>query len=182
MTTSKAMRGLFLLFIPILSIPAIGFAQQKLRKLEVFNGSLELMAPAALSAMSENAWTTKYSNRKMPELAISDANGEVSLVGLMTPQPASEGQLGDFKNFQKEELKRKRTDIEWLSDGVLTVNGKKVGYIKFLSTAVDQKVYNEYFFLIIHGKIAFFTFNCTEKLRGEWEKAGDELISSIKVH
>jgi len=56
-----------------------------------------------------------------------------------------------------------------------------VGYIKFLSQAVDQAVFNYYFFAVADGKVLFFTFNCIEKLRKDWEKEADEIVASVKT-
>jgi len=58
------------------------------------------MVPAALSAMSDNAWAIKYPNLKMPELALSDRNGEVSLVCMMLYQ----SQLGKYALDETETI------------------------------------------------------------------------------
>jgi hypothetical protein len=168
---------LLLLFL----IPIIGFSQGKMEKIKLLDGKLELMVPARLSPMTDAMWSLKYGNRKKPDLALSDPDGEVNLVGTLTPQTATEEHLSDFKTFQKDALKKTHPEMEFLGDGIREVNGKKIGYFKFLAAAVDQKTFNEYFFLIIEGKIMICSFNCPEKMRKEWEKAADEIIGSLKV-
>ena len=66
-------------------------------------------------------------------------------------------------------------------EGVKTINGKKVGYFKFLARAVDQKVFNYYFFTVVDGKILLFSFNCIEKLQKTWEPTADKIVSSLTI-
>ncbi len=131
--------------------------------------------------MTEEMWTAKYQKRARPILALSDEDGEVNLIADMTQQPATENQIVSFKDYQIQQLKAKRPDLNLLSDGVKTVNGKKVGYFKFVTQAVDQKVFNYYFFTIVDGKILLFTFNCIEKLQKKWESTADDIVSSLQI-
>ncbi len=66
-----------------------------------------------------------------------------------------------------------------LDEGVKTMNGKKIGYFKFLTQAVDQKVFNYYFFTVVDGKVLLFSFNCIEKLQKKWEPTADKIVSSL---
>ncbi len=100
---------------------------------------------------------------------------------LMTQQPAKESQLVSFKDFQLQQLKSKRPDMTKLDDGVKIINGKKIAYFKFLTPAIDQKVFNYYFMTIVHGNILLFTFNCIEKLKKSWESTADNIAASVKT-
>ncbi len=162
-------------------IPFISFAQIKMEKMNLLNGKVEFNSPTELTKMTDKMWTLKYQNRPKPTLVLSDKNGEVNLIADMTNQPASESQLDSFKDFQIQQLKRNRPDLKVLNGGVKVINGKKVGYFKFITQAIDQKVFNYYFFTIVDGKILLFTFNCIEKLQINWEKSADEIVSSLKT-
>ncbi|TRX34083.1 DcrB/PsbP domain-containing protein [Flavobacterium restrictum] len=162
-------------------IPFISFAQIKMEKLNLLNGKVEFNSPTELTKMTDEMWTLKYQNRPKPTLVLSDKNGEVNFIADMTNQPASESQLDSFKDFQIQQLKRNRPDLNVLNGGVKVINGKKVGYFKFITQAIDQKVFNYYFFTIVDGKILLFTFNCIEKLQINWEKSADEIVSSLKT-
>jgi hypothetical protein len=163
----------------LLLLPAFTFAQDKLDTITFLSGKVKILSPTTLSVMSEQIWNIKYQNRKRPVLALSDKDGEVNLLADLTQQQATAAQLGSFKDFQISQLKKSHPDIEVLSDGTKTVNSKKIGYIKFLTQAIDQKVFNYYFFTIVEGKILMFTFNCIEKLQKTWEPAADRIVSSL---
>ena len=127
--------------------------------------------------MSDEAWNIKYPTKPRSEMALSTKNGEVNLLGELTKQECPEDRLTAFKDFQVGQLKQ----YEVTSQGVKTVNGRKIAFIKFNSKAIDKDVFNYYFFTIVDGKVLFFTFNASEKEKKSWEKAADKILSSIKV-
>ena len=162
--------------------PVLSFGQPKLdRTISLLGNKVEIRVPNELSKMTDEMWTLKYHTMPRPELVLTDENAEINLLVDLTQQPLTDNQLTAYKNFRISNLKKTRTDIQVLSDGVKTVNGKKIGYIKFLSQASDQKIFNYYFFTVVNGKILFFTFNCIEKLQKIWEKTADQLLESLKI-
>ena len=170
------MRLLVLLILPIL-----GFSQGKLKSISLFEGKVELMVPKKMAEMSDEMWALKYRSRERPAMVLTDDDGEVNLLASQTQQPAREDQMTAFLDFQMDQLKKQRSDLAMLDHGVKSVNGKNVGFFKFLSTAVDQKVFNYYFFIIVDGKVVLFTFNCIDKLRNDWEDTADQIVASLKV-
>lgn len=129
--------------------------------------------------MSDEMWTAKYQRRTRPILVLSDEDGEVNLLADMTKLVATESQIPAFKDAQLQQLKKSRPDMTVFDEGVRSINGKKVGYFKFLTQAVDQKVFNYYFFTVVDGKILLFSFNCIEKLQKKWEPTADKIVSSL---
>jgi hypothetical protein len=172
----KIMKSIILLFFPILS-----FSQAKLEKIAFLDNKVEILAPKELSIMTDAMWTLKYQKLARPILVLTDKNGEINLIADMTQQPANESQLTQYKDFRISQLKKSRPDLELLADGIKTIAGKKIGYFKFLSQAIDQKVFNYSFFTLVNGKILFFTFNCIQTLQSTWEKTADEIVASLNT-
>ncbi len=169
-------------FIALLFFPILSFGQIKLDKtISLLDNKVEILAPRELSKMSDEMWTLKYHTLPRPELVLTDENGEVNLLVDMTQQPAAENQIAAYKDFRISNLKKTRTDIKVLSDGIKNVNGKKIGFIKFSSRASDQNIFNFYFFSVVNGKILLFNFSCIETLQKTWEKTADEILDSLKI-
>lgn len=168
-------------FLVFLLFPILCFGQSNLDTVSILDGKVKLLAPKELSSMTDEMWAVKYQKRTRPTMVLTDEGGEVNLIADLTQQPASESQIAAFKDFQVQQLKNKRSDLNLLGDGVKVVNGKKVGYFKFLTQAIDQKVFNYYFFIIVDGKVLLFTFNCIEKLQKKWESTADNIVASIKT-
>ena len=148
-------------FIVLLFFPILSFGQIKLDKtISLFDNKVEIITPKELSKMSDEMWTFKYHTLPRPELVLTDENGEINLLVDLTQQPAAEAQIAAYKDFRISNLKKTRTDIKILGDGIKSLNGKSIGFIKFSSHASDQNIFNFYFFAVINGKILLFNFNC----------------------
>ena len=162
-------------------IPFVSFAQITMEKVNLLNGKVEFNSPTELTKMTDEMWTLKYNDKPKPTFVVSDRNGGVNLIVDTTNQSASESQLDLWKDFQIEQLKKNRPELKVLNGGVKVINGKKVGYFKFITQAIDQKNFNYYFFTIVDGKILLFSFNCIETLRVNWGKSADEIVNSLKT-
>jgi hypothetical protein len=167
-------------FLLLFLFPTFGFCQTKLDTISLLSNRIKLLAPVELKSMSDEMWTAKYQRRTRPILVLSDVDGEVNLLADMTQIPVSESQVTAFKDAQIQQLKKSRPDMVVIAEGVKTINGKNVGYFKFLTQAVDQKVFNYYFFTSVDGKLLLFSFNSIEKLRKKWEQTADEIVASLK--
>jgi len=169
-------------FLPLLLLPLISFGQVKLdRKLFIRDDKVEIMVPERLQDMSDEMWKLKYHDLPKPQQVLSDEAGEVNLLINDTKQSISEKQLSAYKEMRIDQLKG-RSDIKILSDGIMLVKKKKIGFIKFISQASDQNVFNFYFFTEVEGRVLFISFNCIEKIRKTWEKAADDMMNSFLVH
>ena len=169
-------------FMLLLLLPLLGRFQNKLIKITLFENKVELMVPEMLGEMSSEMWNLKYQKQARPALVLTDGDAEINLIADLTQQFCLENKLIDYKDFRLEHLKKQRPDVEILADGVKMVNGKKIAWFKFISQAVDQKVFNYYSFIIVDGKILSLTFNCIKKIQKPWERKADEIIASLKTN
>ncbi len=170
------MRLFMLLLLPVLTI-----AQGKLDSIELLSGKVKMLSPRVLTIMTDEMWFLKYRNTPRPFLALSDTDGEVNFLGTLTPQQIVESQLVAYKDFNIDQIKKSRPDFVLLDQGIKNVNGKNLGYFKFETQAIDQKVFNYYFFTTVDGKILLFTFNCIQKLRKQWEHTADQMMASLVI-
>jgi len=157
------------------------FSQKNADTIAILDAKVKIVVPKELTPMSDEMFAIKYGNKKKPILILSDKDAEVNFLADLTPQPATENDLAAYRDFRIEQIKKNRSDFEIKDKGLKTVNGKKVAYFKFLSQAIDQKVFNYYFFALVDGKVLLFTFNCIEKLQKDWEAKADTMLSTLKI-
>jgi hypothetical protein len=132
--------------------------------------------------MTAEMIAVKYPNpHQQPNIVLTDENAEVNIVITLTPQPIQSAQIGQYKDFLFNSTKKSHPDAQMLENDVKTINGKKVGYIKLISNAVDQKVFVYYFFTDMDGKLLILTFNCTEALLPKWKNTAEGIVGSLKV-
>ena len=169
-------------FIVLLFLPIFSFGQIKLdHKISLLDDKVEILTPKELSKMTDEMWKIKYGSALRPILAFSDKNIEVNLIAQFTNQKWEEKELAEYNDFRIDNLKKTRTDVQILEDGIKDINGKKVGFFKFMSQAIGDKIFNYYFFTIVEERILIFTFNCAEKLRSIWEKTADQMVASLRT-
>lgn len=162
--------------------PACLKAQVKLERRSFLDGKMELLVPVNFKPMTAAMMNFKYPNaNQKPNIVLTDEYAEVNIVISFLSQSLKSSQIDEFKNFQISMLKKLRPDAKWLEDGTKVVNGKKIGYFKFVSNAIDQTVFNYYFFTDMDGKVLLMTFNCIEKLLPEWKDTSESIVASLTV-
>ncbi len=166
----------------IFLLPIVLFSQTKMDKISFLNDKIEIVVPSDLGKMSDDMWKKKNKTIPKPLLVLVDANGEVNLTASIVPRIVKDIQVMDFKQFQLKNFKENRPDVTVLSEGFKIADNRKVGYIKFKSKAVDQNVFNYYFFVLDTDKMIFFSFNCVERLQSTWEDIADKIVNSIKIN
>ena len=166
----------------IFLLPIVIFSQTKMDKISFLNNKIEIVVPSELGKMSDEIWKKNNPTIPKPLLVLVDAKGQVNLTASIVPRIVKETQVMDFKQIQLKNFKDNRPDITVLSEGFKIADNRKVGYIKFISKAVDQNIFNYYFFVLDTDKMIFFSFNCAEKLQSTWEDTADSIVNSLKIN
>ena len=136
--------------IALLCLPIFSFGQSKLdQQISLLDDKVKISIPQELSEMTSEMWKNKYGNAQRPVLALSDANIEVNLIAQYTNQKWEEKAIGEYKDFRIANLKKTRTDVQILKEGVTDINGKRVGFVKFTTQAIGSKIFNYYFLQLL---------------------------------
>jgi hypothetical protein len=167
--------GLLLIF------PLAALSQGTPQKIIVFNGTVELMVPDDLKPMSDKIWQTKYPGNPKPPLALSDGKGDVNLIARPIAQALDESQLYDYTTGLRQGLEKNNIHFHFLSNGTLGSKGHMMGYLKFISDAVDQKIFNYMWFAIKDGKVIQFSLNSPQSLQADWEPAAEIIARSVII-
>ena len=97
------------------------------------------------------------------------------------PNNASQDLIEPYIEYMVNTFKNIYPSAKWKDSGVKEINGRKVGYLKFITPAIDTKIYNVMFFTDFDGKLLLSTFNCIEKSISEWEQTADEIMNSLRI-
>lgn len=162
-------------------ISQFALSQTTWSKKSFLNNKIEINCPNSLMKMSDEMYKFKYHMSKRPEICLADENAEVSLIGDMRNQVATDKDLEQILKNTIKAITNQRSDIIVIDSGVKTINNKKIANVKFISQAIDQKIFNDMTFLSIQGKAFLISFNCIEKLQKEWEPIADKIVNSIIV-
>jgi len=165
----------------LLLFPFIGLAQGYPKKITALENKVELMVPNELNPMPDRVWQLKFPNQLKAPLALSNDIGAVSLIATPTKEVVQENQMAAITNSRFELMREIWPSAQFLDHGVLTVNGRKIGYLKFIHDAMDIKVFNYYFLVPIEGRVVLFSFACIQPLQKTWEPAAEQIVHSLKI-
>ena len=155
--------------------------QVDLEKRKLMNDKIEILVPKDFKEMSREMLDFKYRGNNKPTFVLTDDAAAVNLGFNLMPNLASEDLIETYKNYIKASFENAFPNATWKSDGVRTINGRKVGYLKLLTEGIDQRIYNYIFLTHCEGKLLFGTFNCTEKRLPAWELTAEKIVESLKV-
>jgi hypothetical protein len=161
----------------------IGFQSGiELEKRSLLNNRIEMLIPKHFKQMSAEMLDLKYpKSSSRPTFVLTNETGGVNVGLNHMSNPANPTLIESYKNMVKAQFEKAFPTAIWKGDGVRTINGKQVGYVKFIADAIDQKVYNYIFLTDLDDKLLCGTFNCVERLLPEWEKASEEIVNSLRV-
>ena len=157
------------------------FLPIELEKRSILNNKIEILIPKEFKEMSREMLDLKYKGKNKPTLVFTDEDGTVNIAFSHFSEKADEKMMEGYKNAFKASFKNSFPNADWKGEGVRLINGRKIGYLRLVTDAIDQKVYNSLFFTHFQGRLLVATFNCTEKLYPKWEKISEEIIESFVV-
>lgn len=167
-------------FVFIASLLLLGNIELETRSL--LNDKIEILVPKEFKEMSKELLDVKYPRtQNRPSYVLTDEGATVNVAFTHLPNAADKTVIEAYKNSIKSSYEKAFPTAVWKGDGVATINDKQVGYLKLITQAADQKVYNYLFMTDVDGKLLIGTFNCTEKLMPEWEEVGEKIVKSLKV-
>ncbi len=158
------------------------FSQIQLEKISLLDNKVTILAPKGFTKMTEEMLAVKYpAGANKPQWVLTDKDATVNLTYNYTSSKIDDNDIPGFTDEMLTVLKTNRKDIEFIDDGILLQDGKNIGYIKFISQAKDQKVFNFLFYISVDNRLLLFTFNCISKLRKKWEVSADEMAASLRL-
>jgi hypothetical protein len=147
----------------------------------LLNNKVELKIPKAFDIMSEELMKLKYPSERRPTLVYSNESGGINVALNLTQNKANSKLIPSYKDNFVQTFKNLYPSAEWKDSGVMTINGKEVGYLELVTPAMDTEIYNLVFFTDLDGKLLLCTFNCTKKSINEWTPIAKEIMHSLKV-
>ncbi|MBT1701570.1 hypothetical protein KK083_32050 [Fulvivirgaceae bacterium PWU4] len=177
----------FLLFLVFL----MGFDQPKLVKTKVADG-ITVSIPQGWRPMDGLDFTDRYPSVRAPLAAFTN---EERLVDFSVNISATRWPDADIKlaqQFFKSSVQNMFDRVEFLSEGIQEVNGKKFIYFEIgsringkpgpqegLKDPVLRYTYLQY--LVEPGRTLVFSFNCPKRDQETWRPIAKDMMRSVKV-
>lgn len=148
---------------------------------KLYANKVEILVPKGFTLMSDAVKRSKYPAANRPDLVYADSDGNVNVAFNHTQNKATQAQMGAMTESLGASLKKAYPTATFSGTGVITTNGRQVGYCELVTPAIDQKIYNLIFFTDLDGRLLLCTFNCTVSKRGEWQPSAKQIMKSLTV-
>lgn len=157
------------------------YSSSELENRSFFDDKVLLSIPSDFIDMPQRYIDRKYPTPQRPSIILMNEDTEINIALDLTSNQANQSYIPEFNKSSAQAYKNAYPDIEWISDGVKEINGRKVGYSEFVVPAIDTKIYNLIFMTDVSGKLLVATFNCAERYKDDWSAKASEVMNSLVV-
>lgn len=154
---------------------AIEFAERSL-----IEEKLLMRMPVDFAVMDPDLAALKYPSEHRPGLIFSDESGSLSLAFNHTQNILTNDKVPEFKEFLVQNLKRLQSGSRFLADGVFDCNGQTVGFVEFISPAIDGEIYNLACVTPLEGRALLINFNCLEEDMELWQPLARAMVETMR--
>lgn len=140
-----------------------------------FDDKFYLKVPRSFKRLDDEIIAEKY-HGDVPDIVFSNDEININIAVSFTENQMADSQIERYKELMENLLEHNGTILD---TDYYRVDNHNVGQIKVISDAVDTQIYNNMIFFSYDGKLVLISFNCTKKLKDEWDDIGDFIISSL---
>lgn len=169
-----------LIIVSALAIAA-GLLPVELESKSLLDDKISLKIPKDFEIMENEMMELKYPSSNRPTLVYTNESGGINVALNHTQNAANQAAMGEVHKALKGAFTNLYPSADWKGDGVKEINGKKVGYMKLISPAIDTEIYNCMFYTDVDGRLLLCTFNCTINDMDEWATTADQIMNSLTV-
>lgn len=139
------------------------------------NEKFFIKIPTNFKQLDADTISQKYYG-DVPQTVFSNEDDTINILINMTTDEMSND---DIKSYHDEMLKLLGDNSRIIYSDYYEVDNHNIGKIKYLSNAVDTKIYNNTIFFSYNNKLVLISFNCTKDLQEEWEVVSDFIVDSL---
>lgn len=149
---------------------------------EVFaGGRVSFDVPTGFQQLTPQEVARKYPAATSPmQVYATDLHG-VSIAYGATVHALRPDQLAEAKDALANSMSSTRSDLQWVSKDVVTINGTRWVHLEFISQAIDSKIHNHLLATSVDGKMVMITFNATVAKYASYKAALDRTRASLRV-
>jgi hypothetical protein len=174
----------------LVSLISMSFAPPKLIKTKI-NGGITVSIPQGWRPMDNMDFTERYPSVRAPIAAFTNDERTVDFSVNISATQWPDANLSVAHAFFKSSIQNMFDRVQFSSEGVREVHGKKYIYFEFESRVNGNNAgeglrdpvlrFTHLQYLVEPGRTLVFSFNCPKKLREEWQPAANEMMQSIRI-
>lgn len=146
-----------------------------------YDETLSVFLPKDFDFMDTEIVKIKYPSENRPNIIISDLAGLYSFMFNHTSSKLKKTEIKEFTDMMKTTLSRSNASIIFKSAGQKEINGKNIGFLEFISPALDYDIYNLMYFLSFDERALIIGFNCIKDLSNSWKNIAKAVFETLEI-
>ncbi|MBL0381314.1 MAG: hypothetical protein JKP90_17095 [Desulfofustis sp. PB-SRB1] len=167
-----------LLFIAFVTLFAISVSAEIVTLDE---GKITFEAPDEFKPVPQEIIDVKYPSSRAPKYVIGNESASTTIAYDLKPHNIPQDKIEEAKAVFVQMFPRMIPGLEWKENKVVTLSGRKWGYLEMTSHAIDTDIYNIMLFTGYKGQMLIFNFNSTKEEFPKYEKVLRESLKSISI-
>lgn len=143
---------------------------------------VKIRIPKNFMLMPTEIASLKYPSERRPNPIFTDESTSINLAFNYTTTPLADAEMQEFNENMVEVFKQMQPGASWLDEGIKDVHDKPMGFIEFISPALDGAIYNLMVFLSFEDQALICSFNCLEEDREEWRPIAHAMMESLQIN
>jgi len=178
-------------FFLLLPIVFLSLDQPKLVKTKIAKG-ITASIPKDWVPMTILDFTERYPSVRAPLAAFTNEQRTADFSVNISATQWPDANIELAQKFFKSSIANMFDRVQFVSEGIREVNGKKYIYFEFESRVQGDRKdeanadpvlgYTHQQYLIEPKRTVVFTFNCPRRLRNQWESTGKGILTSLKIN
>ncbi|WP_192823101.1 hypothetical protein [Rufibacter sp. LB8] len=183
------MKSKFLLVVLLLLPGFMAFAPPKLKKVTVAK-NITLSIPQTFEIMPDDGIAREYPAARKPLGVYTSPDGQVDISVNQRPSTFPTNDIAVLKDFYKASIQRMFTEVQFLTEGKQTINGREYLVYEFVSTVRDERKsrnlapvrkYTMIQYTFLKDQMVIFSFNAPVALQKEWQATAQAVMASANV-
>ncbi len=144
-------------------------------------GAISFEAPEGFKPLPQEIIDLKYPSSRAPKQVIGNESAATTIAYDLKPNDIPQEKIDEAREAFSQMFPKMIPGLEWKENKVITIDGRKWGYLEMTTSAVDTDIYNIMLFTGYKGQMLVFNFNSTKAEFPKYESALREAVDSIKV-
>lgn len=147
----------------------------------IYERQLSAMIPAGLFPITAEGIKENYTGKSKPQHVFKNGEGTVSIAFNFMQKNVSPAEIAPFQAELREQLKKKISGIQWLSDNRTTVKGREWAMLKFKSPSEGYLITNWILISSWKGRLIEIAISSMDDIEGVNDVQINDFYQSLNL-
>ncbi|MSS65034.1 hypothetical protein [Velocimicrobium porci] len=151
----------------------------EISEIMIIEDGFTMRIPKAFVKMPKEIARIKYPSSQRPDIIWSNEETTVNIAFTYKEELLEDEETKELRDAMKGILLKVNPSIREVKCNCLTVEQKTIASLEFVSSALDEEIYNLMFFFSLKGRLLMGTFNCVYSEKENWLDIFWQMMKSI---